>query len=1280
MRRRSLQTVALLAGSLCLSVSCSGNFDTSRKKTEPVGTLGEDMYSALCDRVGASALAEDLTGISYHSVCHRNAAGQFGDTVDEGKLPPVAGGAAVARQLGVAKLNAMVRRRDDLIAAFNATFSDDPVDDPFHPGQTVRGHVALKRWLQRVVPLYDSNPINPALHEPLMPSVTRSVGRLFASLAGPGKDSYSKFGDPAKAQAAQQALSALSGRLGYRPLRVALGAIRPALAYPKLREMAQVFTPRMIQGGAMHDAFQNMLGNTQNELGTSVPAAIPAPYQADPLTLQPNRPRSNMEIARAIMLSTDPTFATGAPKYLVTRDARGYAVPAGNEPGQPGTVFAPFKDDDGDGLADVDEQGRFIGLAPADTPFPIPIAGIDNSNRDTDGRLPIFSYIDTSQTFVASTTKDLDVLLNPDPAAQSEALADLLSGAYALYGDPIQNTADWAVGGVYPTFDTQTSPILDLLYATGWMFAHKDSDLHLKFVKQLFMDPAQGGHRDLMARLIGAALKIREISNQHPEAALDPSVTIWDELGEIIVKTGKDPALFKDVLRSLTHPDSRAYFANAYANYMSYKDDLYYDTNNLNADPVNITDSSNPDPHVAVDHSQPDEGDNRSDFSKILQAIHDVDGAATCNKADAHVKMNVLGLNLSWPLGAGYPECGLFYFKDLGLFYLDSIIGDAKLTIQASDLQTLMNLAKIFADPNQLFEQSSGVTGMTLTPAPQGLNRLVFFGAESPKFDPLFGGKMPDRDLNWNGTNKLTNDFIAASIDAVSSVACPERLVTVPTPQPGDPGSLWLSDCALAGGDPNNLMRLRNKGIIFLWEKYDFYKAMAPLLKAFKAHSQGKLFLDSIEVLYRHWQTAEHGPECNNQGTFGDRPWQKFASDVDAAQHNVNPSYNPIYCNGSGLSRYEPILVEAFHSDLLPALADLVDALDKETFTNDRAGGASMGGLDVLYEMTMALFDPDYAASIGLHDRQGNVVGHWANNEISKPQITMFDLFADAMRKIDERLPEGDPRRDRWHNARSKLVDQLLSVDDTGQFRNPAFIASIPILIDVLREQINANCPTRETDPTSCVWATQELAQKAEDTIGGPTFGTVMSLLDLINEDVETRHALEEHLRYLVEGQSQNDAQVSMLASSADMMQVLGDDQNMPAIYNAIATAAAPDSDTANGKPAPGIGDRLIELMNALKGEPGGNPNPYDPYKIQDRMLVNLVTPLDPTNPVSPTPLEIFLDTFAEVNRWDADQPQEEPLSPEDLQAVFASMRDFMASKTRGMEQFYEIMRHRNGD
>jgi len=58
-----------------------------------------------------------------------------------------------------------------------------------------------------------------------------------------------------------------------------------------------------------------------------------------------------------------------------------------------------------------------------------------------------------------------------------------------------------------------------------------------------------------------------------------------------------------------------------------------------------------------------------------------------------------------------------------------------------------------------------------------------------------------------------------------------------------------------------------------------------------------------------------------------------------------------------------------------------------------------------------------------------------ANGLVKKPQLTMYDLFANALTKIDQRLPEGTARRDRWRRARSKLVDRFLNV--TGDGRTP---------------------------------------------------------------------------------------------------------------------------------------------------------------------------------------------------------------------------------------------------
>src|SRR5262245_16248513 len=72
---------------LAAGVSCTA-FDSTR--VAPVTTLGEDLYGAVCDRLGASVLAEDVTARSYHSICHHDDQRKYGDKVDESALPPPA--------------------------------------------------------------------------------------------------------------------------------------------------------------------------------------------------------------------------------------------------------------------------------------------------------------------------------------------------------------------------------------------------------------------------------------------------------------------------------------------------------------------------------------------------------------------------------------------------------------------------------------------------------------------------------------------------------------------------------------------------------------------------------------------------------------------------------------------------------------------------------------------------------------------------------------------------------------------------------------------------------------------------------------------------------------------------------------------------------------------------------------------------------------------------------------------------------------------------------------
>ena len=75
-------------GLLLVSVVACNELDIERQ-TPPRGSVGEEMYGVLCDRLAAGALREDMTGESFRGVCHK-VEGKFANEVDESKLPTLA--------------------------------------------------------------------------------------------------------------------------------------------------------------------------------------------------------------------------------------------------------------------------------------------------------------------------------------------------------------------------------------------------------------------------------------------------------------------------------------------------------------------------------------------------------------------------------------------------------------------------------------------------------------------------------------------------------------------------------------------------------------------------------------------------------------------------------------------------------------------------------------------------------------------------------------------------------------------------------------------------------------------------------------------------------------------------------------------------------------------------------------------------------------------------------------------------------------------------------------
>jgi hypothetical protein len=366
-RRAARRTGAAFACVVSAAAGCS-DFTPSRD-APPRGTFGREFYTVLCDRVGAQSLREDITGVSFHDMCHTDTSGTFpSTTVDTSLLPPLTATTTpdgdpvtlaqqqAQRAHDVARVDALGLHRQALITAFDAalpatTTPEQPIvagecPDPDAAQADSSGRLELQpefsAILGRLVDLYNDETI---------PTVTRAFGDAMNQVKVD--------------QDLQVALARMDARQGYRPLPFELGVARPAFAYPRLVELARALVAVLLGDGTTigAQAFVQTQAVAYQELRTPATtllaslASTPDPLLGGRLVL--NRPRSLLESMRDVALNEDPAFMVGTPTYVVRRDPRGYA----SVPLVGGVIPPPFVDSNGDAGVAVLQHRRGQRLA-----------------------------------------------------------------------------------------------------------------------------------------------------------------------------------------------------------------------------------------------------------------------------------------------------------------------------------------------------------------------------------------------------------------------------------------------------------------------------------------------------------------------------------------------------------------------------------------------------------------------------------------------------------------------------------------------------------------------------------------------------------------------------------------------------------------------------------------------------------------------------------------------------------------------------------------------------
>jgi hypothetical protein len=1324
--------VAAALGSAFLGGACSS---TDATPPRPVhGSIGQETFGVLCDRIGAQALTEDLTGASFRGVCHVDPATRaFADHVDESRLPrPIddteAARGALTRQRAIARIEALVRHRADLILALDTMFPAS-LRIPTRGGASgcaIDGERPLSEELAsllgRMTEAYDDGTV---------PQTTRALGRVMDAIK--------------VSPEAQTALARLAAREGYRPANVALGVARPVMAYPRLRDLAsatlRVLSPdadpfataplrgpdgaRIPVAGPAYAQLRSMVEVAALEMRAAVagPARLPPTRTPDPVTGIDllSRPRTKLEVLSALASTEDAVFGTGiggATGYVVRRDPRGLAQVTRSN----GALAAPFVDTDGDGLADVDAFGQLVTgdgrISPS--PFPTPDRATDTTARDPSGR-PLakdgahllYDYVDTRHTYAASILANAASFVAPDGARG--VLTDALAGTYVVLGPrdgaPSSTRTYAATGGGpdvtvrYDAIRAEQSPVVDLVYALGQTLADPNADATLATAKWLMTDRESD-----VARLVAASLAIKTASDAHPEAVLPAQSMLWDELLDVLAKVAAvtdadgSPGLLEGLLTGIAD-EKAAGLGAILSTYAANRDELDYDRTDVNGPPINVTrGAKNGALATPVDRTKPDQGANRSELQRFLQLVHDTNGVEACNRPGAMVKARldvpVIGaIDISIPDNAlvrpfwgksSFGECEVFHIQNMATFYMASIVGKAQYVLRDKQLRDGIEFnlgvtkidAGISATTVHLLERSSDLTGhqpagttdpalrtgfwtdgtsRTLMTRPEWLNRNLFFPNG-------VGGDKPARA-------KAFSD--ALNPDHAGTAACPTRVVDDPLSK-SDPnyvpgGKIRLPVCA--DGD---WLDQRDPRTIFALETSGFYEAIAPVVKPFVDRDRADLLVELLDVLHRHWGDAN-----------------VTASDCRLSGDPARPT-----CAKDGVVRYEPVLAEAFGGELLPALRSIVASMatsaahapqpwlacaTRDTSTH-ACKGANVSGVRALAYAGKALLDPAASSARALTDRRGKKTITRNDGSVG-PQVTPAYLVVDALVAMDRsfaaptRTPEEAADRAtrlaQWRRARAAIVDRFLSASPAGggfRFDDTALPRIAPVMIDLLRQELRASCP--EWPNATCAWAGQGIASKLADTVGGPLLAHGVDTLDAIRKDESARVELERILSYLLDAKSSSDALLSLLAASTDGAQLLQDETNLVPLLHALGAALGDDAAQPDQRNLVDATTALLTRLTARAVDDHGDEQcarELDPNQVLTPVLQASVTPVSFAPGRVLSPIEIILDTIADVNR--AAPESDAPRSRDDYASITANVSDFLLNKERGMEQFYAIVK-----
>jgi hypothetical protein len=586
------------------------------------------------------------------------------------------------------------------------------------------------------------------------------------------------------------------------------------------------------------------------------------------------------------------------------------------------------------------------------------------------------------------------------------------------------------------------------------------------------------------------------------------------------------------------------------------------------------------------DRTQHDNGYNRSLWERLLHVIASSNHAQMCNKQDAHV----VALGISYPLIGGYDACELVEVDNLATFYLDSIA-------YAKD-----------ANGNIVCENDAGNTvactasGARKRPAAT----LVFKdGVVNTLINTLGGDSWLEGQVGITGFRRHPTPEALNRVLFLNPM--PAFLQPTLDPAVDVYGQPFLSEHA---------------GTLPVWEKNNFYDEIRPIAQAFVDHHEEQLFIDFMAVTHKHWPSPS-----------------------STTTQTMNPAAaNYVY--GSSGETWEPLIAEAFQTDLIPALSALAPELDAIT-VNGKPYATVVDNAGKFIVNPLA----------GLADRQGNSVHTADGTVIAIP--SPYDIIAEAYRGKTAAITASGAEGQAWLSSVRNLVDELFRAQDNGTgwaFRNDHVVGVSRAIVAF----VNSRLTQHDTVGDRTAWLTTTLPGKIQDETTHPVFAGIADFATAISADPDARAALDSLMHDATSSTAQPAVYAMLRTATADLVQLLVDDADVVPVAHVAGQLTGPGKTHL---------DTQLVLMQKLRAA--------DTTATLSRLVGQMFTGYDPNDPGVPA-IAAIATAIGEVDRMSPGTAVGSSWSASDYGAIFHNVAAFLRENQRGLPRFIAIVKGRN--